>query len=61
MTFPKYLLVKTDVEGNLYAGEHPTELPNDEIEVSDRTARYKLVGTGEIHYAAPVYVEDAQS
>lgn len=64
--FPKFLYARVIDPGTdnefLLSGSDLTDVDDSSVSdnqtVSKKVARYKLVGTGEIHQTAPRYVED---
>lgn len=61
-SYPKFiygLIVNPDTEDQfMLTGEQLSDIETDD-ESLKKVARYKLVGTGEVHHTAPVYVEDS--
>lgn len=64
--YPKFLYARIVNPGTedqfLLTGPEPSDVSDDVVDGSDsvslKVARYKLVGSGEIHHTAPRYVED---
>jgi hypothetical protein len=64
--YSQYLYVRTvnpgSVDEYVIVGSNPADVSDgvvgDMDELSPKVARYALVGTGEIHHTAPMYVED---
>lgn len=59
--YPKYIYARLVNLGTddqfMLTGTELSEIETQD-NVHEKTARYKLVGIGEVHHSAPVYVED---
>ena len=67
--FSEFLYVRVVNPGTeneyVICGPDPTYVSDFEIDGSDsvspKVARYALVGTGSIHFTAPLYIEDEEA